>query len=41
MSLFKNIARAKQLIDFSGLNVKGTKIYPTDTIWNYGIRAVL
>lgn len=31
MSLFKNIARARQLIDFSGLNVKGTKIYPTDT----------
>ena len=31
MSLFKNIARAKQLIDFSGLNVQGTKIYPTDT----------
>lgn len=31
MSLFKNIARAKQLIDFSGLNVKGIKIYPTDT----------
>lgn len=41
MSLFKNIARAKQLIDFSGLNVKGTKIYPTDTdyymeLWDQG-----
>ena len=41
MSLFKNPERAKQLVDFSGLNVEGTNIYPSDLdfileLWDVG-----
>lgn len=41
MSLFKNPERAKQLIDFSGLNILGTPIYPSDfdfvlELWDVG-----
>lgn len=41
MSLFKNPERAKQLVDFSGLNVEGTSIYPSDLdfileLWDVG-----
>ena len=41
MSLFKNPERAKQLVDFSGLNIEGTSIYPSDLdfileLWNVG-----
>lgn len=41
MSLFKNVDRAKQLVDFSGLKVARTPIYPSDLdyileLWDVG-----